>query len=143
MSQASLINLEDLNKIKLITYPDRIHDSGSDVLLINLSIERLIDFQTTFMSHTNISCNIYLYEETSYQPREFDWLLNIFRSSSLTIIDLDNIAPHLKEFIAYFLSHPTTFWLTNTDKIQYNHISKNKIYDFDFLQTLGGNLEKQ
>ena len=143
MSQASLINLEDLNKIKLITYPDRIHDNSSDILLINMSVERLSEFQTKFLADTSVSCNVYIYDSSTYEPNTFEWLLSIFRTSKLTIVDLDNINSHLTEFIAYFLSKPTTFWLTNHNKPMYNHISKNKIYDFDFLQTLGGNFEKQ
>jgi len=143
MNQVSLTELDELNKIKIITSPDRIFDASSDILLINPNQERLIQFQQEFLSTTNISCNVYLYEHRTYNPTNFDWLLSVFRSSKLTIIDLDNISPHLQEYIAYFLSHSTTFWLTNVDKPVYNHISKNKIYSFDFLQNLGGNFEKQ
>ena len=143
MNQASLTELDTLNKIKIITSPDRVYDTSSDILLINPSPERLEQFQEVFLTTTNISCNVHLYEHRKYEPNNFDWLLGVFRSSKLTIIDLDNVSEHLKEYIAYFIAQPTTFWLTNIDKPQYNHISKNKIYSFDFLQTLGGNFEKE
>jgi hypothetical protein len=132
-----------LNKIKIITSPDRIYDTSSDILLINPSQERLAQFQEEFLATTHISCNVYLYDKKTYSPNDFEWLLSVFRSSKLTILDLDNLAPHLQEYIAYFIAQPTTFWLTNIDKPVYNHISKNKIYSFEFLQTLGGNFEKQ
>lgn len=84
-----------------------------------------------------------MYDIRTYNPNQLDWLLSVFRSSKLTILDLDNISPHLQDFIVYFLAQPTTFWLTTIDKPQYNHISKNKIYSFEFLQHLGGNFEKE
>ena len=142
MNQASLTELDELNKIKIITSPDSIHDNSSDILLINPSSETLAQFQLEFLSTTEISCNVYLYEHTKYEPENFAWLLDRFRSSQLTILDLNNISSHLQEYIAYFIAKPTTFWLTNIDKPVYNHISKNRIYSFDFLQTLGGNFEK-
>lgn len=143
MNQASSIGLEALNKIKIITSPDRVYDASADILLINPSQARLAQFQEQFLATTDISCNVYLYEKKTYSPNDFEWLLGVFRSSKLTILDIDNIAPHLQEYIAYFLAQPTTFWLTNIDKPVYNHISKNKIYSFEFLQTLGGNFEKE
>jgi hypothetical protein len=143
MNQVSLTELDELNKIKLITYPDRIFDNASDILLINLNHERLSEFQTNFLTKTTAQCNVHLYNSNSYDPLEMDWLLGTFKSSKLTIIDLDNISPHLNEFIAYFIAQPTTFWLTNIEKPVYNHISKNKIYSFEFLQNLGGNFEKE
>jgi hypothetical protein len=143
MNQVSLTELDELNKIKIITSPDRVYDASSDILLINPSQERLTQFQQEFLATTNISCNVYLYDHRTYDPNNFAWLLSVFRSSKLTIVDIDNTSPHLQEYIAYFLAQPTTFWLTNIDKPVYNHISKNKIYSFDFLQTLGGNFEKE
>ena len=143
MNQAYSTKLEELNKIKIITAPDRVFDNCSDCLLINLSPERLQQFQTEFLAETDINCNVHLYNEVKYDPANIDWLLGVFRSSKLTIIDLDNVSNHLQEMIGYFLASPTTFWLTNVDKPLYNHISKNKIYSFEFLQTLGGNFEKK
>lgn len=143
MSQVSLTELDDLNKIKIITSPDRVYDNCPDVLLINPTQERLLQFQEQFLATTNISCNVHLYDHRDYDPNNFAWLLSVFRSSKLTVLDIDNIAPHLQEYIAYFIAQPTTFWLTNIDKPVYNHISKNKIYSFEFLQTLGGNFEKE
>jgi hypothetical protein len=143
MNQASLTELNELNKIKIITSPDRIYDNSSDILLINPSQERLAQFQEEFLATTYISCNVYLYDQRTYDPNDFEWLLSVFRSSKLTILDLDNVAPHLQEYIAYLIAQPTTFWLTTNAKPVYNHISKNKIYSFEFLQTLGGNFEKE
>lgn len=143
MSQASLTELDELNKIKIITYPDRVFDNSADVLLINLSPDWLSIFQKEFLSTTDISCNVYMYDARTYEPSQLDWLLGVFRSSKLTILDLNNLSPHLQDFIVYFLADSTTFWLTNIDKPQYNHISKNKIYSFEFLQHLGGNFEKE
>jgi hypothetical protein len=143
MNQASLTKLDELNKIKIITSPDRIFDSSPDVVLISLSPDRLAQFQEEFLAKTDISCNVYLYDQRTYDPASLDWLLSIFRSSKLTILDLDFLAPHLTDFIAYFIANPTTFWLTNVNKPVYTHISKNRIYSFEFLQTLGGNFEKE
>ena len=142
-SQVSSTELENLNKIKIITYPDKIFDSSVDILLINLSSDRLSSFQKDFLNLTNISCNVYVYDAKVYEPTQLDWLLSIFRTSKLTILDLNHLSPYLQDFIIYFLANPTTFWLTDTNKPQYNHISKNKIYSFEFLQHLGGNFEKE
>jgi hypothetical protein len=41
------------------------------------------------------------------------------------------------------IAKPKTFWLTNGENRVYNKLSINKIQNFEFLTSLGGQFEKE
>ena len=129
-----------MNKINIITPPDKIFSDCLNILLIHPS-EQIKDELQTILKQFNTSCNINLYDSKLYDPNEVDWLLTVFSSCNLCIIDIDNSAPYTRMLASYLIAKPKTYWLTNSQDVVYNHISNNRIYDLDFIAQLGGYFE--
>lgn len=131
-----------MNNIKIVTFPDLIFSDCLNILCICPSDIVLKEFQTKLESFEG-DCNIYLFEETNYDPERIDYLLSIFKMSNVAIMDLDNLPPFMKDLASYFIAKPKTFWLTNGDGEVYNHISRNRVYNLDFLSNIGGYFETE
>ena len=88
--------------------------------------------------------NIYVYEANEHLTDEdLGWILNIFQKSQITVIEIDNVPPVLQPILSYMIAKPKTFWLTNGENRVYNKLSNNKIQNFEFLTSLGGQFEKE
>ena len=72
---------------------------------------------------------------------DLDWLLNVFKKVEIAIIDLDFVIPEVRPLLSYMIAKPKTFWLTNGENLVYNTLSSNRVNDFEFLTTLGGQFE--
>jgi hypothetical protein len=129
-----------LNKINIITPPDKIFSDCLNILLIHPSESIKNELQNILANYEN-SCNIYVYENKTYDPNEIDWLLTVFNVCNLCIIDLDNSSPQVRMLSSYLIAKPKTYWLTNGEDVVYTHISNNRIYDLDFMSQLGGYFE--
>lgn len=129
-----------MNDIKLVTPPDRLYTNEYSFLLIHPSQQIKEQFQA-FLANIDIPCHVYLYElENDHEP---EWLLDVFHSVDLNIIDIDNCSSRIRDIASYFLSKDKTYWLTNSDEKLYNIINKNRIYNLDFLNiVVGGKIEK-
>ena len=129
-----------MNKINIITPPDKIFSDCLNILLIHPSESIKNELQNILENYEN-SCNIYVYENKTYDPNEIDWLLTVFNVCNLCIIDLDNSSPQVRMLSSYLIAKPKTYWLTNGEDVVYTHISNNRIYDLDFMSQLGGYFE--
>ena len=66
-------------------------------------------------------------------PTNMEWLLDVFHFVDTVVLDCDNSTKQIRALLSYMISYPKTFWLTNGDSPVYNHISNNRVYNFDFL----------
>ena len=131
-----------MNKINLITAPDKLYNDNYSFLLVypNNSIKE--QFNTVIEKIDN-TFNLYLYEHAS-DDHHPDWLLSLAREVDCVVLDIDNCPPEISKLSSYFIAKSNTFWLTNGEDLFYNKISPNRIYNLDNLvEHIGGTLERQ
>jgi len=127
-----------MNDINLITYPDKLFSDNLTLLIINPSNDLKNDLQKDFLASAECNINLYMFEYLDPDQSQIDWLLSVFHKSNITIIDVDRVGSKLKDLSSYFIAKPKTYWLTNADNLVYNHISNKRIYNLDFLSSIGG-----
>lgn len=98
-------------------------------LLIKPSLHVKQQFQT-ILSHNIEEINVFMYDDTEH---DIDWLLSVSNQCDVTIIDVDNCDPTTKLFITYLLAQPNTHYITNDEITPYGLISKNRIYNLDWI----------
>ena len=126
-----------MNKINIITPPDILFNDAYTMLLVYPSKPLQEELQDTFLSSTKMDVNVYYFDQANYTKQDVDWLLNIFKMSELTIVDVDNTAPWAKDLLGYMIAKTKTYWLTNGQDSVYNSLSNNKVYNLDFMSNIG------
>ena len=126
--------------IAVITPPDRLHNLDPSILLIYPSEDLKQAFQTQIQDW-DLDFNLYLYTQESTE-HDLDWLLTQVKSCDITIFDIDNSTPQVKDLASYIVAHSNTYWLTNAAETVYNKLSIKRVYDLSFL-TQGALREKQ
>ena len=127
-----------MSNITLITPPDKLHSTELTFLLIHPSNVIKEQFQNLVAKHDN-PCHVYLYEG---KHDDIEWLLDVFYQADIVILDIDNSPTKIRDLTGYFISKDKTFWLTNGGENYYNVISRNRIFDLDYLDAIiGGKLE--
>jgi len=119
-----------MSDIKLVTPPDRLYTQEYSFLLIYPSSIIKEQFQN-LIAQSNLNFHVYLYDLDTDQ--EYEWLLDTFNHVDTVILDIDNCKPTVRSLSSYFISRDKTYWLTNGESPVYNIISKNRIYNLDFL----------
>jgi hypothetical protein len=119
-----------MSDIKLVTPPDRLYTQEYSFLLIYPSSIIKEQFQN-LIAQSNLNFHVYLYDLDTDQ--EYEWLLDTFNHVDTVILDIDNCKPIVRSLSSYFISRDKTYWLTNGESPVYNIISKNRIYNLDFL----------
>ena len=119
----------NLGKITLITPPDKLFNINLSYLLVKSSNYIKQQFQT-ILSQSIDDLNIFIYDE---QDDDMGWLLSVALQADCIIIDVDNCDPITTKFIALMLSQPNTYYITKDDTTPYNLISKNRIYNLDWI----------
>ena len=133
---------EESTKINLITPPDKLHNYYKTFCLMYPTEDTKSQFQN-LIENFQESINVYMYEENDDQPA-YKWLLDVIKYSNYVILDIDNIPAKHRDFISFLLGHDNVFWLTKGENEVYNTISKNRIYNLDWLyQPIGEQLEKR
>jgi hypothetical protein len=117
-----------MNKINLITAPDRLHNANVSVLLINPSDTVKLDFNRAVLN-LNKDINLYLYE-TSVLHNE--WLITVINTVDYIVLDISHTG---KDFwlLGYLLSQPHTHYISVQDPTPYHLLNANRIYDFTAL----------
>jgi hypothetical protein len=117
-----------MNKINLITAPDRLHNANVSVLLINPSDTVKLDFNCAVLN-LNKDINLYLYE-TSVLHNE--WLITVINTVDYIVLDISHTG---KDFwlLGYLLSQPHTHYISVQDPTPYHLLNANRIYDFTAL----------
>lgn len=131
-----------MNKVNFITKPDVIYADCLSILLINPTSEVTSQLQSILLK-SDVACNVYFYDEKKAAPEDIDWILKTFKLANVCILNLDQAGPEVRQLSSYLIAKPKTYWLTNAEDSVYNHISSNRIYNLDFLSTIGGYFETE
>ena len=127
-----------MNKITIITPPDKLFNTNISFLLIYPSSDVKEQFQR-LIAPIDHPFNIYYYEVDDLS-HDVDWLLSILHMVDICIFDIDNTSPKIRTLASYIIAQNKTFWLTNDNEPFYNKLSVNRIYNLDFLTTTIGEL---
>ena len=119
----------NLGKITLITPPDKLFNMNLSYLLIKPSTQVKEQFQI-ILSQILDDINVFVYDEDDH---DIGWLLSIAQQVEVIIIDVDNCDAITSQFITFLLAHPNSYYITNDDTIPYKLISKNRIYNLDWI----------
>lgn len=119
----------NLGKITLITPPDKLFNLNLSYLLVKPSVTVKEKFQT-ILSNIIDDINVFVYD---MDDNDISWLLSVSQTVDCVIIDVDNCDYITKQFISFIIAHPNAYYITNEDFIPYNLISKNRIYDLDWI----------
>jgi hypothetical protein len=82
------------------------------------------------LSRSPDDLNIFIFDEPDV---DISWLLSIFLIVDCVIIDVDNCDAITQKFITFMLSQPTAYYITMDESTPYNLISKNRIYNLDWI----------
>jgi hypothetical protein len=116
-----------------------IFNDGYQLLLVYPNKHLQNQLQDTFLNNTQLGVNVYYYNKPNYAKQDAEWLINIFKMCDTAIVDVDNTAPWARDLLSYMIAKPKTYWLTNSQDSVYNSLSNNKVYNLDFLSTIGDN----
>jgi hypothetical protein len=119
----------NLGKITLITPPDKLFNMNLSYLLIKPSTQVKEQFQI-ILSQILDDVNVFVYDEDDH---DIGWLLSIAQQVEVIIIDVDNCDAITSQFITFLLAHPNSYYITNDDTVPYKLISKNRIYNLDWI----------
>ena len=119
----------NLGQITLITPPDKLFNMNLSYLLIKPSPQVKEPFQI-ILSQILEDVNVCVYDEDDH---DIGWLLGIAQQVEVIIIDVDNCDAITSQFITFLLAHPNSYYITVDDTIPYKLISKNRIYNLDWI----------
>lgn len=132
-----------MSKINIVTPPDLLFNDSLQLLLVHPSEQLQNDLQDTFLAKTNADVNLYVYNKSVKVTEEVEWLLSIFKQCDVAILDIDNSTAWVRDLASYMIAKNKTYWLTNGHDSVYNSLSNNRVYNLDFLSTIGDNFETE
>jgi hypothetical protein len=116
-------------KITLITPPDKLFNLSLGYLLVKPSLHVKEQFQT-ILSQSMDDINVFIFDD---QETDVSWLLSVAMQADIVIVDIDNCDPVTKQFVTFLIAQPNTHYITNDELTPYNLISKNRIYNLDWI----------
>ena len=119
----------NLGKITLITPPDKLFNMNLSYLLVKPSNHIKQQFQT-ILSQSLDDLNIFIYDNDDH---DVSWLLSIALQVDCIIIDVDNCDLITDKFVTFILAQPNVYYITSDETTPYNLISKNRIYNLDWI----------
>ena len=119
----------NLGKINLITPPDKLYNTNISYLLVKPSTKVKVQFQT-MLSDIKEDINVFVFDG---EESDIDWLLGVAQIVDFVIIDVDNCDQLTKLFISLLLTQPNTHYITNDEITPYKLLSRNRIYNFEWL----------
>lgn len=119
-------------KINLITPPDNLFNLNPGYLLIKPSNKVKMQFQQ-ILSQVEDDLNVYIYDT---DETDIKWMLGISQQADYIIIDIDNCDNVTKSFVSFLLAQPNVSYLTNDEITPWDLISKNRIYNLDWIVEL-------
>jgi hypothetical protein len=128
----------NLGNITLITPPDKLFNLNLSYLLVKPSNHVKEQFQT-ILSQSIDDLNVFIYDT---EDTDTGWLLSVAQQSDVTIIDIDNCDLITQKFITFMLAQPNTHYITNDELTPYGLISKNRIYNLDWIVEQMSNQEE-
>jgi hypothetical protein len=118
-----------LGKINLITPPDNLFNNNVSYLLVKPSTKVKMQFQT-LLSAIDEDINVYIYDT---DEADIAWMLNAANQVDFIIIDIDNCDAMTKVFVSLLLTNSKTFYFTDDEITPYNLISRNRIFNLDWI----------
>ena len=119
----------NLGKITLITPPDKLFNMNLAYFLIKPSNHIKQQFQT-ILSQSIDDLNVFVYDT---DDMDTSWMLSIAHQADVVIIDVDNCDPITQQFVTFIIAQPNAYYITNDELTPYNLISKNRIYNLDWV----------
>ena len=119
----------NLGKITVITPPDKLFNSTISYLLVKPSVQVKQQLQS-IMSQSIDDINVFIFDDGD---TDIDWLLSVALQTDLIIIDIDNCDRVTKQFVTFMIAQPNVYYITSDDLTPYGLISKNRIYDLEFI----------
>jgi hypothetical protein len=119
----------NLGKITVITPPDKLFNLTLSYLLVKPSNHVKQQFQA-ILSQSIDDLNVFIYDQ---DDNDISWLLSVVHQTDVVIIDVDNCDPITKQFVTFMIAQPYVHYITNDEITPYNLISKNRIWDLDFI----------
>ena len=119
----------NLGRITVITPPDKLFNLNVSYLLVSPSLHVKQQFQS-ILSKSIDDLNVFIYENSEI---DIDWLLSVSFMVDVVIIDVDNCNTTTREFITFLLAQPNVHYITNDEITPYNLISKNRIFNLDWI----------
>lgn len=116
-------------KINLITPPDKLFNLNPGYLLIKPSTKVKMQFQQ-ILSRIDDDINVYIYDT---DETNIEWMLSVSQQADVIIIDIDNCDIITRSFISFLLAQPNTHYLTNDEVTPWQLISRNRIYNLDWI----------
>jgi hypothetical protein len=119
----------NLGKINLITPPDKLFNLNPGYLLIKPSTKVKMQFQQ-LLSQSDDDINVYIYDT---DESNIEWMLSVSQQADTIIIDIDNCDSVTKQFVSFLLAQPNTHYLTTDEITPWSLISRNRIYNLDWI----------
>ena len=119
----------NLGKITLITPPDKLFNMNLSYLLVKPSNYVKEQFQT-ILSQSIDDINVFVFDN---EDHDIGWMLSVAQQVEVIILDIDNCDPITKQFSTFLLAQANTHYITKDDTTPYNLISKNRIYNLDWI----------
>ena len=119
----------NLGKINLITPPDKLFNLNPGYLLIKPSTKVKMQFQQ-LLSQCEDDVNVYIYDT---DESNIEWMLSVSQQADIIIIDIDNCDDITKQFVSFLLAQPNTHYLTSDEVTPWGLISRNRIYNLDWI----------
>lgn len=129
----------NLGNITLITPPDKLFNLNLSYLLVKPSTHIKQQFQTILSKSTD-DLNVFIYD---IEDLDTGWMLSVAQQVDITIIDVDNCDSITQKFITFMLAAPNTHYITNDELTPYGLISKNRIYNLDWIVEQLSNQEEE
>jgi hypothetical protein len=119
----------NLGKITVITPPDKLFNLTLSYLLIKPSMHVKQQFQT-ILSQSIDDINVFIYDE---EDTDISWMLSVAQQVDIVIVDVDNCDLITQKFVTFILAQGNVHYITKDDTTPYNLISKNRIYNLDWI----------
>jgi len=119
----------NLGKITLITPPDKLFNMNVSYLLVKPSNHIKQQFQT-ILSQSIDDLNVFIYDT---EDIDTSWLLSVAIQVDCVIVDIDNCDSITQKFVTFMLAQPTAYYITSDEITPYKLISKNRIYNLDWI----------
>ena len=118
-----------LGKINLITPPDKLFNLNPGFLLVKPSTKVKMQFQQ-LLSQCEDDVNVYIYDT---DESNIEWMLSVSQQADTIIIDIDNCDDITKQFVSFLLAQPNSHYLTTDEITPWGLISRNRIYNLDWI----------
>jgi hypothetical protein len=119
----------NLGRITLITPPDKLFNMNLSYLLIKPSTHIKQQFQT-ILSQSIDDLNVFVFDT---EDTDIGWMLSVAHQVDCIIFDIDNSDAITRQFATFIMAQPNAYYITRDDTTPYNLISKNRIYNLDWI----------